>query len=146
MTTETEEARPGPDLVKVHVTLGGSEKVAGESLWAEAVGGGSYRILNVPFLSPDLHYGDVVRCRRRQGILEVLDVVEEAPEDRYVFAVRAGVGPDRWRALLDTLSGLGARVESSGDGLIAAQVPRLRSELLEAYAETSGIVDVVHVA
>jgi hypothetical protein len=50
-----------------------------ELLWAKQEGEDLYRIYSVPFLAPDIHLGDVVRCVPQPGsVPRVQDVVERS--------------------------------------------------------------------
>jgi hypothetical protein len=48
-----------------------------ELLWAKQEGESLYRIYSVPFLAPDIHLGDLVRCVAQPGSVPRVDEVVE---------------------------------------------------------------------
>lgn len=127
------------DLTKIHFTLADGSVVAGESLWAEPLGGGRYRIRNTPYFVDGIALDDVVRCSEHD---------DEAPE--FVERLQSGgnetvrliADETLSRAQLDALCALlraaGATAIEGGFGgcFLVCTVPQEKlAVLLQAIAE-----------
>ncbi|MFI5297518.1 MAG: DUF4265 domain-containing protein [Polyangiales bacterium] len=68
------------DLCKVRIDLSSvaGAPVAGELLWAEALGDDLYRLRNIPGFAFGLSEGDVVRCTLREGVNTVTSLVHDS--------------------------------------------------------------------
>ena len=72
-------------LVKVAFRLvsGAWHGSATESIWAEPVGSGKYRLCNVPFYAFDVSYGDVVEAAEEDSRLTFASVVRRSGHSTY---------------------------------------------------------------
>jgi hypothetical protein len=134
--TSPSTARPGdpvtaPDLEKIHVVLvDDPEGLTGESMWAEPLGDGHYKIANIPFHVDHLNYGDVVLCDESDPdqIPEVVTVV--TPGNGLTLRVTLAedeldddVATARWRAIRPRLRAAGvAYSEGLGGGAYVVHV------------------------
>ena len=76
-------------LVKVTFRLepGAWHGSATESVWAEPVGPGQYRLCNVPFYAFDVSYGDLVGAVEEAGRLVFASVVRRGGHSTYRLLV-----------------------------------------------------------
>jgi len=116
----------------------GGPKAKNESFWAEAVGGGQYRLLSIPGADPDLNYHDIVTAEARQygglTVLQITGIVRRGGQRTFgMWLAKAGLF-DRQRkaeqkALLETLrEDLGAHLEKGGKHSYGVSVLAARSD------------------
>jgi hypothetical protein len=112
-------------LVKLVVRLQqddeGYPPAASESMWAEDIGGGTFRIDNIPFFATDLSLDDLVRAQRVGEDLTLTDTVSRSGHStiRMVFFDRQQVAIVR-----AALHALGCKTELSHlPSLVAIDVP-----------------------
>lgn len=118
-----------------------------ESMWAEDLGGGKYRLRNTPFAVYGFSFEDVVRAEELEGRLQVTSPVHRSGRSTYRIFLEKGLSVNdpvfesSWQPLRD----LGCNLESATDRLIAVDVPpeadlaRIR-DLLDR-GEASGVWD-----
>jgi hypothetical protein len=113
------------DWVKVVVTLEKDEDdypPAGyENLWTQPVGGGLFRIDNIPFFAKSIAWGDIVSAIPEQGLLKFKEVVKPSGHStlRLIVYDEAEVP-----SVLEQFGKLGCTNEKSHiPGLIALDVP-----------------------
>lgn len=88
-----------------------------ESMWAVDLGGGLYRIDNIPFFAVGISDGDVVRAAERDGELMFRDLVEPSDNCTIRLIMFEKGREDEVRA---ALTGLGCEIEGTGiKGLFA---------------------------
>jgi hypothetical protein len=96
-----------------------------ETVWAEKVGEGRYRLRSVPFYAKGLSFGDVVNTRTQDGKEVVHGVSLRSGHSTYRVFVKAPIevgssGFDRaWRPIQD----LGCTYERATEHLLAIDVP-----------------------
>jgi Domain of unknown function (DUF4265) len=92
-----------------------------ESLWAQEIGGGSYKIDNIPFFVRGISVGDIVSVKKKEEDF-VFNVIEEYSSNS-VIRVMLFV-PTKLDELKLKMSGFGCEFESSHiKGLISFDVP-----------------------
>jgi len=115
------------DLVKVTFYLPEeerSESIESERLWAESLGGGRYRLDNVPFFIYGVSFGDIVSAEEVEGALIVREVVSPSGHSTYrVFPRGHAVSSAAVEERLAALRALGAILERANPKLIAVDVP-----------------------
>jgi hypothetical protein len=96
-----------------------------ETVWAEKVGDGRYRLRSVPFYAKGLSFGDVVSTRTRDGKEVVHGVSLHSGHPTYRAFVKAPVeiGSSDFDRAWRPIQELGATYERATDHLIAIDVP-----------------------
>jgi hypothetical protein len=105
-------------LVKIAVPIAKEDHLEAETVWAEPLDDGLYRIRNLLWFAEDLHADDIVRCEERPGELpRAIEIVERSGHDtlRLIFT---GAASDELRAevLARLHSTLGNYERASEDG------------------------------
>jgi hypothetical protein len=109
------------DHVKVFVEDGG----AVESLWAEALGDGLYRIDSIPFEIWGLSLGDVVRASQNDdGILVFDGVYDKSGAGTFHIHLSDGLSSAVGQELLAFLTARELPYEVYGEGVLAVSTPR----------------------
>jgi hypothetical protein len=108
------------DQVRVFVEDGGSV----ESLWAERLGDGLYRIDSIPFEIEGLSLGDVVRASQNDdGILVFDGVYEKSGAGTFHIHVAEGLSSAVGQELLALLAARELPYESYGAAVLAVSTP-----------------------
>lgn len=115
-----------------------------ESMWAERLDDGTYKIANIPFFAYNVHMDDVVEAEASVGQLPtVMRVVRRSGQEtlRIIFEPEADV--DYMAGILVRLSAVGARFEKGEDRFFAASFKTwadLTAFLDEAHDSPSGLL------
>ncbi len=116
------EAGNGENLVKVVIDLN-DESYGVESLWAEPVRAGQYRLRNVPFMAYGYSELDVVNADEVAGQLHVTGVAERGGHSTYRVFLTEPMNDEAFGALWEPLRQLGCTYERANNRLIAIDVP-----------------------
>jgi hypothetical protein len=134
-------------LEKIVLTLSSDEwhGHSSETVWAEKVDSGIYRLRSVPFFARDLSFGDVVKTRIRDGKETVYGVALRSGHSTYRAFVKSPteIGSSDFNREWLPLQHLGCTFERATEHLIAIDVPGSSDinavyRLLEA-GETAGV-------
>jgi hypothetical protein len=98
------------------------DPAAGETVWAQPTGDDHYRLHSAPFYAHGYAEGDVVRCIRRDGWPEVVDLVHDSGNGTLRLLFATADGADAWR-VLDELVSVGCTYERASARLVAVTVP-----------------------
>jgi hypothetical protein len=104
---------------------------ATESVWAEPVKGGRYRLRNVPFYASGVSYDDVIEAVDDAGHLVFTSVFDRGGHSTYRLLVN-GPHCDQFEAYWDRLAECGCTYERGHHPLIAVDVPR-EADIIEVY-------------
>lgn len=134
-----------PDLIRIVFELDAHawHGSATERLWAEAVGGGRYRLRNSPFFASDVSVNDVVFGELRDGEVHYKGVSIRGGHSTYRIIVASSVENRGFLEYWAPLQALGCTYESGR--VLAVDVPSTVDihavyRLLEA-GEKSGVWD-----
>lgn len=128
-------ARP---LVKVVVQLEPDENswhsYGAESMWAEDLGQGRYRLRNVPFAAYGLSNEDVVRAEPDEDRLQITGVAIRGGHSTYRVILQSGTDlkSSEFKHHWEPLQRLGCSYESSEDRILAIDVPP-RADIYEVF-------------
>ncbi len=118
---------------------------ATESVWAEALGEGRYRIRNVPFYARGIAVSDIVIATAIEGRLHFKQVLLRSGHSTYRAFLGENVDLDspRFRTVWMPLEQLGCTLERATTHLLAIDIPpsadlQVAYRLLEA-GETAGV-------
>jgi hypothetical protein len=119
---EDNEARMR-NRTKVAIDLHQGDLAGAETLWAEEVSDGRYRLLNTPFFAFGYSWGDIVRCAPQGGRLRVVSIERDSGNAtiRIYFATDADSASVQY--VLDELRSVGCSYERGAGGLVAVNVP-----------------------
>jgi hypothetical protein len=95
---------------------------AGETLWAEKVGEDLYRLLNIPFSAMGYAEDDIVRCRKHEGLNEVI-ALEKDGRNGTLRLMFADSQSKEAQFILDELVSVGCTYERASSKLVAVTVP-----------------------
>lgn len=95
---------------------------ATERLWAERVGPGVYRILNVPFFAKDVSHEDIVSARVEGSALVFAAIVTRGGHSTYRVLIENGPHNPRFKLRWRALEELGCTYEFTAR-LVAVDVP-----------------------
>ncbi len=132
-----EHARPDEretGLVKLTTRLEPSEwySYVTETLWAEPLEGGSFRILNVPFYAKGLSFGDVVSVQTGEWGREIERVEARGGHSTYRLFLAGDYQTNAWLRYWEPLEGIGCTYERGTERLFAIDVPP-GADIHEAY-------------
>jgi len=65
------------EKIKVHISFDSQEEVAGETLWAEYLGDNKAKLLNTPFFTTEMSWGDIVRIEETDSYPEVVEIIQK---------------------------------------------------------------------
>jgi hypothetical protein len=123
-------SRPRPragELVKVVFELPPDDwhGLGAESMWAEIVGPGKYRLANVPFAAYGFSFDDVVRAEEKEGRLLVVAPIARGGHSTFRVFLAEGVTPEGepFLAVWRPLEALGCELERATERLFAIDVP-----------------------
>ena len=94
-----------------------------ETLWAEPVAEGLYRIRNVPFLAYGFSEQDVVMASEVEGRLMVSGVAERGGHSTYRIFLHEPGDEEQFRPMWEPLAALGCTYERANRNLIGIDVP-----------------------
>jgi hypothetical protein len=117
-STNTENA----ELVKVAIDLK-DEAYGVETVWAEPLGNGLYRLRNVPFMACGYSEQDVVNAAEINGQLSVTAVAERSGHSTYRVFLSEPMDNEAFRPLWEPLGKLGCTYERANRRLIGIDVP-----------------------
>jgi len=106
---------------KVHFTLPNGP-IAGETLWAERVGDGLYRLLNIPFHVMGYAEGDIVRCMKHENAEEVVSL-EKDSGNGVIRIMFTDSETQAAQDILAELTSVGCQYERASSQLVAMTVP-----------------------
>jgi hypothetical protein len=98
----------------------------GETVWAESVGNGRFRIDNVPWLAYGVSLGDIVEASEDEpGQFDFVRVVEPSGNRAVRVVLSADMAADTaaGRTILEGLQGLGCTYEGANRRFIGVTVP-----------------------
>lgn len=111
-------------MVKVLFTQNDDDDPMPESMWAEPLGDGTYRVQNSPFFFYGVSFEDVVRAApAADGMLEFQEVVTRSGASTFRIMVREGVEQDQFDRYRQPLLALGCSLERASKRLYAVDVP-----------------------
>jgi Domain of unknown function (DUF4265) len=111
-------------LVKVTFDLPKKDgRIASESLWAEPVGGNSYRLRNVPFFVYGYSEQDIIRAEASESRLTVRGIVERGGHSTYRIFLAEKTTEEQFNKDWLPLGELGCSYERASQRLIAVDVP-----------------------
>jgi hypothetical protein len=135
------------DLVKVSFEVPPDSIPGGgtEIIWAEDLGGGSYRIRNSPFYVKGISFEYIVRAKEKEDQLLFSDVAGRGGHSTYRLFLRDGRSEDDFIRAWEPLEQLGCSYEGATKRLLAIDVPP-ETNIYEAYkrlqdGEAAGIWD-----
>ena len=96
---------------------------ATETLWAEPLAAGEYRLRNTPFYAHGISAEDVVFAREEDGRLWFAGVARHGGRSTYRLIPSAGVAPAHLGEHWDPLQRLGCSYEEGPGRLLAVDVP-----------------------
>ncbi len=103
--------------------LSGNNQFAGESLWAQDVVDGVYRLCNVPFNVKGYAEGDLVRCVLRDGWREVIGIERDSGNGTLLVKFTDAVEVESQRRVLDEITPVGCSYERVTRDIVAFTVP-----------------------
>jgi hypothetical protein len=112
------------ELTKIHVELSREGHIAGEWMWARALGGNAYELHNIPFYAYGLNYLDVVEApsRRPDGKPSVIRVLKRSGHRTLRVQFARAVPRSHRLPLLQALARFGASFEGADGALFAVDV------------------------
>lgn len=135
--------RPVPDhqadfderLVKVFVRLEPADwhDYETESVWAEPLNGGGYRVRSVPFYAMGISHDDVVRASLVDDRLFLEGVQCRGGHSTYRFITMHGITEDQWLPYWHALEDIGCTYERGSSRLFAVDIPP-DVDIYKAYA------------
>ncbi len=108
-----------------HLDPGNEQGIKTETVWAEPVGIGNFRIANSPFYVFGVSSEDVVAARELDGRLVFKEVISQGGHSTYrVFLhdCRTIHSPE-FKRYWDPISALGATFENANDHFVAVDIP-----------------------
>jgi Domain of unknown function (DUF4265) len=111
--------------VQFHVDPNDQRGVKTESLWAERVGFGRFRILNSPFFLFGISADDVVEAEEADDGLRFQSVVSRGGHSTYRIFLQGGrtIKDADFRIYWEPISKLGATFENADDHFVALDIP-----------------------
>lgn len=135
------------DLVKVSFPLPPDSIPGGgtETVWAEDLGSGSYRVRNSPFYIKGISFEDIVRAKEKDDQLLFSDVAARGGHSTYRLFLRGGRSEEDFIRAWEPLEQLGCSYEGATKRLLAIDVPP-EANIYQAYkrlqdGEAAGIWD-----
>ncbi|WP_170136348.1 DUF4265 domain-containing protein [Nannocystis exedens] len=96
-----------------------------ESLWAEDLGSGRYKLRNSPWFMYGVSFEDVVRARPVvDGVLEFVEVLEPSGSSTFRILLRENIEPTMFERYWKPLQALGCTWEQAKKRLYAVDAPR----------------------
>ncbi|MCW5964073.1 MAG: DUF4265 domain-containing protein [Bryobacterales bacterium] len=122
-------------LVKVFVRLEPADwhNYETESVWANPLSKGLYRVRNVPFYAMGISNDDVLRAELEGDALFCREVAQRGGHSTYRFFLMAGIGDEQWKPYWQPLETLGCSYERGTARLFAVDVPP-DVDIYKAYA------------
>ena len=95
-----------------------------ESLWADDLGDGRYRLRNSPWYIYGVSFEDIVHARlSAEGVLEFIEVVEHSGSSTFRIMLREDTDPADFHRDWQPLGALGCTWEQAKDRLYAVDAP-----------------------
>jgi hypothetical protein len=131
----SEAPPPGHALRKIFFRLeeGAWHGSATESLWAEPVPGGRYRLRNSPFYAFDVSVEDVVFAREEEGALFFAGVSLRGGHSTYRIMKANGLRPEDFEQCWEPLQQAGCSYEEGPGRILAVDVPP-QADIQHVYA------------
>jgi hypothetical protein len=123
---QADHGATGGNLVKVRFELPSDawHGFGGESVWAEPVGEGRYRVRNVPFYVHGISLGDIITARQVEGEgLLFTGVLLRGGHSTYRIFLEENVNGETFAKYWDPLQVLGCTYERATKRLLAIDVP-----------------------
>lgn len=117
--------------VTFHLEPGAWHGSATETVWAEPVAPGQYRLRNVPFYAFDVSYGDVVGTGDDTGRLVFGSVLRRGGHSTYRLLLKESLR-DQFEAFWKPLADCGCTYEEGHRPLLAVDVPA-EADIFEVY-------------
>jgi hypothetical protein len=116
---------PGHSLLKLFFRLeeGAWHGSATESLWAEPVAGGRYRLRNSPFYAFGVSAEDIVFAQEAEGLLFFTEVSLRGGHSTYRIMKSKGLRPEDFERYWGPLQQAGCSYEEGPGRLLAVDVP-----------------------
>jgi hypothetical protein len=116
---------PGGGLVKLTVPLEAQawHGSATETLWAEKLANGQYRLRNTPFYAYGLSVEDIVFAQEEAGGLVFTGIARHGGHSTYRIVKSEGVALSRFQEQWEPLQKLGCSYEEGPGRLLAVDVP-----------------------
>ena len=111
------------DRVQISIPLPPGASAEDEALWATPLGGGTYRIENIPFSAYGLSLGDEVIASRGRNGLRIARVARRAGHSTYRVLVWPDVDVARADEMIGRVELAGCGVERATQRWIAIDVP-----------------------
>ena len=94
-----------------------------ESVWANPLPDGLYRVRNVPFYAMGVNHEDVVRAELDGDTLSFWEVVRRGGHSTYRFVLLDGITEPQWKPYWQPLEVIGCTYEQGTARLFAVDVP-----------------------
>ncbi len=96
-----------------------------ESLWAEKIGPGKFRILNSPFFLFGVSADDVIAAEEVDGRLRFQNVISRGGHSTYRIFLQGGrtIKEPDFRTYWEPISAQGATFENADDHFVAVDIP-----------------------
>jgi hypothetical protein len=121
---DKQRTKPSEELAKIVFNLPESHvSVSTESLWAEPLGAGLYRLRNVPFYMYGVSEQDIVRAEENEGRLVVTGIVDRGGHSTYRIFLPERTSEEEFSKDWISLRELGCTYERATRRLIAIDVP-----------------------
>jgi hypothetical protein len=131
MMRSAKQGTPGLAKVTFHLEPGSWHGSATETVWAEPVAPGQYRLRNVPFYAFDVSYDDVVGTREETGRLIFGSVLRRGGHSTYRLLLKEPLR-DQLESFWKPLADCGCTYEEGHRPLLAVDVPA-DADIFEVY-------------
>jgi len=140
-TAEARTAQADRPLVRIVFALPEGEKAGTETLWAEALDDGVFKLRNTPLYVEGVSYDDTIEALPdRGGMLVFTRVLGRGGHSTYRVMIRPELAPGQADELRQQLLNLGASIESQTQRLFALDIPPTTS-IVDAYKLLQGGLD-----
>jgi len=134
MTIQSVRQSGGDGLVKIVFNLpSDGDSFETESLWAEPLPGGLYRLRNVPFFVRGFSECGIIQAVESDGQLKVTGVAERGGHSTYRIFLPKNTTEEQFAQRWIALSHLGCTYERATSRLIAVDVPP-KSDVYAVYS------------
>lgn len=120
----------GKENVRImfHLDPGNEQGIKTETVWAQPIGPGTFRIANSPFYVFGVSSEDVVSARETAGRLVFQEVISKGGHSTYRVFLHDGrtIHSPEFKKLWTPISELGATFENANDHFVAVDIPKGR--------------------
>lgn len=126
-TASSKSDKAKSDFVKIRFPLDPKDDQGyeTETLWAEPLGNGRFRIVNVPFFVFGVSSDDIVHATRSREVYRFDEVVGRGGHSTYRIFLQddRSIQHDEFRQYWDPISKLGSTFENANDHFVAVDIP-----------------------